>query len=83
MVGLVALQFVLGWLALAGVMSSPRRGDVPLHTELAGAEPVPTFEVVSATVHQANGALVIAVVAVVFVLVRRMWRGARQGEGIR
>lgn len=68
-----ALQFLLGWGALVGALMGAGRGAVPLHTQLQSAEPVPLWEVVLTTAHQANGALllVVAGLAVVWAWRRR------------
>ncbi|MEM1331062.1 MAG: COX15/CtaA family protein [Planctomycetota bacterium] len=56
----VGFQFLLGWLALALVMKAGDRGEVPTADELHVAEPVPLAEALSTTIHQANGALLLA-----------------------
>jgi cytochrome c oxidase assembly protein subunit 15 len=63
-----AFQFFLGFGALAGAMMGSDRGPIPLHTQLEGATPVPAWEVILTTLHQANGAilLVMAGLAVVW-----------------
>ncbi|MEZ6232706.1 MAG: COX15/CtaA family protein [Phycisphaerales bacterium] len=53
------LQFLLGWGALAGALMGGDRGPVPLHTQLKSADPVPLWEVLLTTAHQANGALLL------------------------
>lgn len=75
------LQFLLGWGALAGAWLGQERGPVPLHTQLKGAAPVPLWEVVLTTAHQANGAvlLVLAGLAVAWTWPRRRITGAPAG----
>lgn len=65
-------QFLLGWGALAGAWMGRSRGPVPLHTQLREADPVPLWEIVLTTLHQANGAILLAAagLAVVWTLRR-------------
>lgn len=53
------LQFLLGWGALAGAWMGKERGPIPLHTQLESATPVPLWETVLTTAHQANGAVLL------------------------
>lgn len=71
---LVLLQFVLGWVAFMVVLSAKDRGAIPTSTELAAAPPVPVMEALITTAHQTNGALLLAVVTLVAVFCRQIWR---------
>lgn len=74
-VAVVVLQFVLGWGAWS---ANPPQAftPVPKHTDLPTTTPVPAWKVAIRTAHQANGAVLIAVAGVLFVLVRRLPRGS-------
>jgi len=74
LVVVVGLQFALGWVAFWAVLTTPRRGPVPTTDQLPHAEAVPVVEAVVATLHQANGALLIALAALAVVWTRRAWR---------
>ncbi len=65
---IVALQFVLGWLAFGVIHTTDPRGELPTAEQLATAAPVPWYEALVATAHQANGALlaIFAAMAVVW-----------------
>ncbi len=60
--GVVGLQFALGVIALILVMRGADRGPVPTAERLSQAEDVPIAEILAATAHQANGALLLALV---------------------
>ncbi|HRQ73527.1 MAG TPA: COX15/CtaA family protein, partial [Phycisphaerales bacterium] len=74
LVVVVGVQFALGWVAFWAVLTTPRRGPVPTTDQLPHAEAVPVVEAVVATLHQANGALLIALAALAVVWTRRAWR---------
>jgi len=78
LVGAVSVQFVLGWLAFFLVISADDRGPIPTATRLAEAKDVPLLETLVATVHQANGAFVLALVTLAAVW---SWRTYRGGNG--
>jgi len=63
----VFIQFALGWVALFAVLQGTDRGPVPTAERLDQAQPVPLGEVIVATIHQANGALVLALAMSVYV----------------
>ncbi|MEN0020434.1 MAG: COX15/CtaA family protein, partial [Planctomycetota bacterium] len=60
----VGLQFILGWAALAAILLADDRGNVPTADQLATAAVVPWWEAFVATVHQANGALLLCLATV-------------------
>ncbi|MDQ7012697.1 MAG: COX15/CtaA family protein [Planctomycetota bacterium] len=76
----VGLQFVLGWVALLGVMTADTREGIPTADELAGATAVPLAEAVTATIHQFNGAIYLVLVMLGWAWARRLHRAARAGE---
>lgn len=80
-VGVVAVQFLLGWVTLWAVLSAPERGPVPRAHELATAPPVPVHEAMIATAHQANGALLLALAVLLLAWARRGGDGARPARG--
>lgn len=60
--GLIAFQFALGFVVLWEVMSNGPSGPIPTAPELATAPPPNLTEAVLATLHQTNGAAVLALV---------------------
>lgn len=74
-IGTVAVQFMLGWVAFALVTTADDRGGVPLYDEMASAPDVPALEALVATLHQANGALLLALATLAAVWTLRMARG--------
>lgn len=74
LMALVMLQFVLGWVAFLVVLSAKQRGPIPTSTELTTAPPVPVLEALVTTAHQTNGALLLAIVTIVAVFCRQIWR---------
>ncbi|MEL7473013.1 MAG: hypothetical protein AAGK04_06825 [Planctomycetota bacterium] len=62
-VAVVGLQFVLGWGALFSVMGTEDRGPSPTYEQLAEAAPPPAPPGGVATGHQANGALLLGLIA--------------------
>ncbi|MDX2145998.1 MAG: COX15/CtaA family protein [Planctomycetota bacterium] len=70
--GVLFLQFLLGWFALWAVMTSPDKGGVPLHSELAEAPPIRTWEVLMRTSHQATGAMLLALATALMLSYRRV-----------
>lgn len=70
----VAVQFLLGWLAFAVVLMSGHRGPAPLATELETAKPIAAYAVLVGTAHQANGALLLALLTMAAAYIRQMWR---------
>ncbi len=77
LVVVVGVQFALGWLAFWAVLSTPRRGPVPTSDQVPHAEAVPLAEALVGTLHQANGALLMALAALAVVWTRRAWRAGR------
>ncbi len=77
-IGTVAVQFMLGWVAFALVTTADERPGVPLYDEMAAAPDVPALEALVATLHQANGALLLALATLAAVWTLRM---ARSGRG--
>lgn len=80
-IGIVGLQFALGWAALWAVTTSSDRGPVPTAAKLADAEPVPMVEVLLATSHQANGALLLSAAAVTMLWARMGRKPGSAGAG--
>ena len=79
-IGTVAVQFMLGWVAFALVTTADDRGGVPLYDEMAAAPDVPALEALVATLHQANGALLLALATLAAVWTLRMARGTRGSD---
>ncbi len=77
LVVVVGVQFALGWVAFWAVLSTPRRGPVPTSEQLPHAEAVPLAEALAGTLHQANGALLLALAALAVVWTRLAWRAGR------
>ena len=75
----VTLQFLLGWAALGVVMTAPDRGDIPTAEQLETTDPVPVLETLTATLHQANGALVLALAGLALVWAVRAGRARKLG----
>ncbi|MEO0482061.1 MAG: hypothetical protein AAF138_00360 [Planctomycetota bacterium] len=76
-VGVVGFQFVLGFGALLAVLGADDRGAIPTYDTLTEAPDAPVLEVLLATAHQANGALLLGLVTLGTVLGLRVARGAR------
>ncbi len=76
----VGLQFALGVAALFLVMQGADRGPVPTAERLSQAEAVPIAEVLAATAHQANGAVLLALVTMAQVWSKRASTKRRSEE---
>jgi cytochrome c oxidase assembly protein subunit 15 len=76
LVGSVTIQFLLGWLAFWFVASAGKTVSPPLADELASAPPIDIPQAVVATLHQANGALLLALTTLGVVWMKRIWRDA-------
>lgn len=74
--GVVAFQFVMGWIALVLVMMAGSRGPVPTAETIADAPPIPLAEVVVTTLHHTNGAITLGLASVACVWSRRIVRQA-------
>lgn len=79
MLGIVAFQFLLGWVALAFVMMSKTPVGVPLHDEVLATPNVNAGEAIVRTLHQTTGALLLATATVVLVISKRI---AGKGKGV-
>ncbi len=77
---LVGVQFVLGWIALFLVLHAPDRGPVPTSEQIAEAPKVGAAEAIITTLHQANGALLLAAATFAWVWTRRIHKAGRQRE---
>ncbi|MCL4741046.1 MAG: COX15/CtaA family protein [Phycisphaerales bacterium] len=77
LVVVVGVQFALGWVAFWAVLTTPRRGPVPTSDQLPHAEPVPLAEALAGTLHQANGAALLALAALAVVWTRKARRAGR------
>ncbi len=64
--GAIAIQVLLGLAALGAVLVAGSRGDVPESHELSEAPAVPIWESILTTAHQANGAFVLSMAALIF-----------------
>jgi len=73
----VVLQFVLGVAAFIGTMKTGPRGAPPTADQLATAAPISTHWAIVATLHQANGALLLGLATAGVVITRRVWRNSR------
>ncbi len=71
----VGVQFALGWVTLAVVLSGGPKPDAPTAAMLAEAGEIPVLRSVVATLHQANGAMVLALATIAVVLTRALTRG--------
>lgn len=74
--GVVALQFLLGWVAW-GVIAMSKDGGTrvsPTADQLASTPQVPVLEITIRTLHQANGALLLSLAAVVALWTFRLTR---------
>jgi heme a synthase len=81
MLGIVAFQFLLGWVALAFVMMSKTPLGVPLHDEVLATPNVNAGEAIVRTLHQTTGALLLATATVVLVISKRIaGRGVGSSE---
>lgn len=74
MLGVVFLQFGLGVGALVLVMQAGDRGPVPTAERLKDAEIVPLSEVLFASAHQANGAVLLCLLTGAQVWAKRAYR---------
>ncbi|MBM4109511.1 MAG: hypothetical protein FJ255_12010 [Phycisphaerae bacterium] len=71
---LVGLQFLLGWVAFYLVMTASSRGGVPTHDLMDATPMAPPHDVLLRTLHQANGAVLLAISAALATLLRRLPR---------
>ncbi len=71
LVGLVVFQFILGWVAAYFVLSAGERGPIPTADQLETATDVPLAEALVTTAHQATGAGIALVAALLIVWTRR------------
>jgi hypothetical protein len=70
----VSLQFLLGWLAFWFVAMGAEPIAPPKADELATAPPIDTPQATITTLHQANGAVLLALATLSLVWSRRIWR---------
>ncbi len=71
----VGFQFILGWVALLFVMTGANKPAIVMPDQLAGADAITTEVALKAlvrTIHQANGALLLALAVLAVVWPRRM-----------
>lgn len=73
-VACVAVQFLLGWLAFYFVHTGDSKGNIPMPEELATATSLRPTEVIFRTLHQGNGAILLALATMGLVLSKRIWR---------
>jgi cytochrome c oxidase assembly protein subunit 15 len=73
----VALQFLLGWLAFYFVHTGNSKGSIPLPEQLATAQSLRPAEVIFRTIHQGNGAILLALATMGLVLSKRIWRASQ------
>ncbi len=74
-VSVVALQFALGWAALLTVLHYPQ-APIELAEKAVDAPPTPVAAALIPTIHQANGALLLALVVVLHLMARQVWKKA-------
>lgn len=70
LMAVIVLQFALGWAVLVVVMSGEAPTRSPTAEQLATTPPVPLHEAVLPTIHQANGAIALALGAFIYAWVR-------------
>lgn len=75
LMGVIVLQFALGWVVLAVVLSGGPRGRAPTAEELAATPTVGVAETLLATAHQANGAIALALGAFIYAWVKLARKG--------
>jgi len=75
--GVVTLQFLLGVAAFIGTLITGPRGAPPTADQLHAAASVPAGWAIVATLHQANGALLLGLATAGVVITRRVWRNDR------
>jgi cytochrome c oxidase assembly protein subunit 15 len=76
--GVVGVQFLLGWVALLVVLTSPAV-PIPTADQLADAAPIRPVHALIRTAHQANGALLLALATLAAVWAWRLRPGATPG----
>ena len=69
---LVGIQFVLGWIVFAVISLTDRERVVPTADALADTPLVPIYESLTATAHQAIGALLLTLLTALLVYARRI-----------
>ena len=69
---LVGVQFVLGWIVFAVISLTDRERVVPTADALADTPLVPIYESLTATAHQAIGALLLTLLTALLVYARRI-----------
>jgi len=72
LVVLIGVQFVLGWITFAVISLTDRERFVPTADALADVPLVPIAESLTATAHQAIGALLLALLTALLVYARRL-----------
>lgn len=70
----VGLQFLLGWLAFYFVHTGNSKGQIPLPEQLATAQSLRPAEVIFRTIHQGNGAILLALATMALVMANRIWK---------
>lgn len=67
----ITFQFILGWIAFFFVHRSGPQSGAPLREDLGDTIPVAPVEALIRTLHQGNGALLLALATILVVLARR------------
>lgn len=75
-VACVAVQFLLGWLAFYFVHTGNSKGNIPMPEQLATAQSLRPTEVIFRTLHQGNGAILLALATMGLVLSKRIWKAS-------
>jgi cytochrome c oxidase assembly protein subunit 15 len=70
----VSLQFILGWVTFVLVLTSGPRGPAPQAGELETAKAIDLTTAIVATIHQGNGALLLALATLATVFTRQVLR---------
>ncbi len=76
-VACVCLQFLLGWLAFYFVNTGDSKGNIPMPEQLASAASLRPAEVIFRTIHQGNGAILLALGTMLLIMTKRIWRAGQ------
>lgn len=76
-VACVAIQFLLGWLAFYFVHTGNSKGNIPLPEQLATAQSLRPTEVIFRTLHQGNGAVLLAIATMLLIMTKQIWRAGQ------
>lgn len=79
----MSAQFILGWITFLLVLRSGPRGPAPQAAELETARAIDPLTALVATIHQGNGALLLALATLAVVFTRQLLRTAAPGAPVR